>query len=184
MNLIKYLSSFNIAKLIITLVCLVFFVIQSHNEIENFVSNLTSVSTQHRRDVKIRMPRVLICLDDPYKSEKYPDTIEEYYKSIYSKDEIIGLLAPNESESSPGVQVTELTTQYYGSCYMLTLPEESWIMIGFNVAKDVILYFVDHGQELCIFSSVTFCDVPIQGMVLKQFVSEGMVRATKIVEER
>ena len=181
MKMMKYKSSFSIAKLIITVGCLVFFVLQSHKEMKKFLSNVTSVSTQpHRRDVKIRMPRMVLCLDEPFKSDKYPDTAEEYYQSIYSKDEIIGnIFFPS------GVQVTELTTFYYGSCYMLTIPEESsWIIISLNLAKDVILYLVDHGQELCIINHVAFCDVPIQGMVLKQFFHDILIRARKMLVKK
>ena len=75
----KYSSSFTIARVVLTLTCVIFFVLQSYQQMDKFFSNMTSVSTRKMKDVEVQIPNMIICLNEPFKSDQYPKTLEDYY---------------------------------------------------------------------------------------------------------
>ena len=177
------LSLLNFARVMVTLTCLIFFVLQSNKEIDKFFSNMTSVSTHYMSGIEadIRLPHIVICAAEPFKSDKFPETLDEYSNMTYSKDEIISNLWPEETDDGTRIKVTEIATISHGRCLVLEIP--SWFFIGLNLTQEVMVYFVDHGQELCIISGTINCDVPIQSMVLNKFYHDAKIAANKIVRE-
>ena len=174
-----HLSPLNIARVIVTLACLMLFFLQSRKEIEKFFSNMTSTSTRYMsgKEADIRLPRIAICAAESFKSDKFPETLDEYLKLTYSQDELIGTYFNGKI-----VQATEIATIYYGRCYVLKTPLNRFV-VGLNVTKEVIAYFIDHGQELCIINSIKTCDVQIQSIVLDNFYHDSKIQANKLVRE-
>ena len=177
------LSLINFARVMVTLTCLILFVLQSNKEIAKFFSNMTSVSTHYMSGIEadIRLPHIVICAAEPFKSDKFPETLDEYRNLTYSKDEIIATLWPEETDDGTRIKVTEIATISHGMCLVLETP--SWLFIGLNLTQEVVVYFVDHGQELCIISGTINCDVPIQSMVLNKFYHDAKIAGNKIVRE-
>ena len=166
-----------------------FFLLQSRKEVEKYFSNVTSSSTEYMSDkeVDIRLPRIVICLaNDPFKSAKYPETLDEYNNLTYSQDEVIGHIGE-------GSNVTEIATSQYGKCFIWELPRilthptkdihDRNDLIGFNTTKEIRLYFIDHGQELCIIYGVVYCDVQLTNVVLDKYYHDIKIRAKKTVRE-
>ena len=149
---------------------------------EKYFSHVTSISTQFmsEKEVDIRLPQIVICLaNDPFKSEKYPVTLDEYNNLTYSQDEVIGFIGE-------GIYVTEITTFYYGKCFVLEIPQKDnndRELIGLNITKEIRLYFIDHGQELCIIYGVVYCDVQLHNVVLDKYYHDIKIRAKKTIRE-
>ena len=178
----RCLTPYTILRTIVTLACLIFFVLQSRKEMEKYFSKVTSTSTQYMSDKEahIRLPRIVICLaNEPFKSDKYPETLEEYNNNTYSKDEVIGFI-----EEGYG-NVTELATFYYGKCFVLEISEgkDIWFIIGLNIRKEIRLYFIDHGQDFCIIYGVLYCDVHLHNLVVEKYYNQINIRAKKTVRE-
>ena len=130
---------------------------------------------------------------DPLKSEKFPDTIEEYTNTTYSKNEVI-------AGGVDDVPVTEIATFMYGMCLVLDIEpkdhqndakqpnklqnNELHVRIGLNTTRKITAYFVDHGQEICLIYAVPNCDIP-QGIVVQGFYTKVKIKAkTALLEER
>ena len=192
-NMGSYLLPYNMVRIIITLACLIFFILQSRKEVEKYFSNATSSSTEYLSDKEadIRLPRIVICLaNNPFKSAKFPETLDEYNNLTYSQDEVIGFIGE-------GSNVTEIATLYYGKCFVLEIPFQKKTMtntipkdnrdrgdlIGFNTTKEIRLYFIDHGQELCIIYGVVYCDVQLTNIVMEDYYHDIKIRAKKTVRE-
>ena len=149
---------------------------------EKYFSNVTSSSTEYMSDkeVDIRLPQIAICLaNNPFKSAKYPETLDEYNNLTYSQDEVIGYIGE-------GIKVTEIATFYYGKCFILEIsPKHNHAreLIGLKVTKEVRLYFLDHGQELCIIYGVVYCDVQLHNVVLDKYYHDIKIRAKKTIRE-
>ena len=79
----------------VTGLCLICFVLQSHKEIEKFLTNMTSVSTQLKsgEEENIRLPRFAVCANEPFKSDKFPETLDEFLNLTYSKNELLGAMS-------------------------------------------------------------------------------------------
>ena len=170
----------------VTGLCLICFVLQSHKEIEKFLTNMTSVSTQLKsgKEGNIRLPRLAVCADEPFKSDKHPVTLDEYLNLTYSKNEILGAMSYDTIDMVKNgleqLKVTEVATVYYGRCYIVEI-DEPVVFIGLKI--EATLYFIDHGQELCVINSILGCDVQIQSVVLHKFHYDIRVEANKIVKE-
>ena len=181
----KYLSQYNIVKIIVTSACLIFFVLQSKQEIEKYFSNVTSFSTTIMTDkeVALRFPRIVICVaDNPYKSDKFPETLEEYTNLTYSRDEVFGTIFGSTNKS----HVTELATYRYGRCYVLEISpngDGESHLIGFKIRKNLRIFFIDYGQELCIIYSVLHCDVLLHNVVLDKYWHGVKIRSKKTIRE-
>ena len=179
------LSLFNTARIAVTFVCLICFALQSQREIKKFLSNMTSVSIRYMsgKEANIRLPRFAICADVPFKSVKFPETVEEYLELTYSQNELISdYQIDGQSIELDNVNVTEVATMYYGRCYIVENPHPV-VIVGLNITSPANLYFIDHGQELCIINSVQYCDVAIQSVVLKHFLHDIKVGAEKMVKD-
>ena len=70
----KYSSTYNIARIILSLTCVIFFVLQSYQEMDKYFSDMKSVSTKTMKDVAVPIPNIIVCLDEPFKTYKYPST--------------------------------------------------------------------------------------------------------------
>ena len=49
------------------------------------------MSTRFVTDVEMRWPKIVICLDEPFKTDKFPMTMEEYLNTTYSLDEVFSI---------------------------------------------------------------------------------------------
>ena len=178
-NLGTHLTPFNIARVIVTFACLILFFLQSRRVIGNYFSNMTSTSTRYisGKEADIRFPRIAICAKDSFKSDKFPETLDEYLNFTYSQKELIGDFFFDDD-----YKVTEIATIYYGRCYVLESSRPRTI-IALNVTKEVLVYFIDHGQELCIINSIKTCDVQIQSIAINNFYHDSSVKANKLVRE-
>ena len=189
MNFMEYLTPLVMAKVAATIACLTFFVIQSQEEMKKFFSKMTSASMQDRTDIKVKIPKIVICSDEPFKSDKFPETLEEYIDTTYSKNEVMGA-------GVDGVNVTEMATLLYGMCFALEIskdykdilqhPKDTRLRVNIplNTTKEVNAYFVDHGQEICFKDTAANCEVP-HGVILKEFYTQVVIKAKiSILEER
>ena len=98
------------------------------------------------------------------KSDKFPETLEEYTNLTYSRDEVIGTIMGSTNTS----HLTELATYRYGRCYVLEISPNEEVeshLIGFKIKKNLMVFFIDYGQELCIIYSVLHCDVLLHNVL-------------------
>ena len=144
---------------------------------------MTSISIQGvTRVVDIQIPQIVVCLKEPFKGTKFSQSLEEFREMTYSYGEIFGGLHPNGSR---GMKVKEIATFVYGRCFVFEMPE-NWkegALIGFNTTKQVKVYLVDKGQELCVVNSLVWCDVQIEAIVLREFFHESKTKVKKIIRE-
>ena len=189
----KFIFSQNIARLLITLACLIFFFLQSHKEMEKYFSDMSSASTRVVGDMEIRLPRIVICMEEPFKSDKFPMTLDEYQTLTYSQSEVIEwypCMRACQSESgcppscSPGVQVTEIATFWYGRCVMLDIPK-NWdsLPVRLNTTAKIAVYFADRGQELCIINGHIHCDKTMEIVIMEELYHEVRIKPKKTVGE-
>ena len=197
MYLMDYISPSSVARLTIIIVCLISFFLQSHQEIVKFLSNRTSVSTRFVTDVEMRYPKVVICLDEPFKSDIFPMTSEAYLNSTYSLNEVFVYLWPNVSRSGPiervlgSINVTEIATFWYGRCFVLEIPlkwarartKDRMILAELNAIGKYKVYFLDRGQELCVINGPVHCDKTFEPLILGKLYHEVRVKAKKVVQE-
>ena len=147
---------------------------------------MTSASTQVVTDIEVRMPKIVFCLAEPFKSGKFPETLEEYINITYSMDEVIGYVSASN--------VTEIGTFMYGRCFILEIEDspketefsdEIGILVGFKTTREIKMYLIDHGQDFCVVNSVIKCYVPLQGIALKPSLTDIRIKPKKyILEER
>ena len=175
------ITLFNLATFIVTLSCVIFFVLQSSGEMEKFFSDMTSVSTRTLPYSKIRNPTIVVCLKEPFKTGNYPETMDEYRNQTYSFGEVFAGVHPGDSE---GLWVVPTATFWYGMCFVLKVPE-TWhkeLTLTFNTGFiPMNMYYVDTGQELCIIFGMHFCNVFIHKVVLASNTFETHVRVRKRV---
>ena len=101
-SLLATLTPYNLIRLILTLLCVILFVLQSFGEMEKFFSNMTSVSIRTEEDLKVPKPTIVVCLKEPFKMGRYPETMEEYRNLTYSFGEVFARVRPGESEGLKG----------------------------------------------------------------------------------
>ena len=175
------MTLYNLAILILTLSCVIFFVLQSSGELEKFLSDMTSVSIRTLPYPKTRTPTIVVCLKEPFKTGRYPETMDEYRNQTYSFGEVFARVHPGDSE---GLRVVPIATFWYGICFVLKVPE-TWrdeLTLTFNTGFiPMNMYYVDTGQELCIIFGLHFCNVFIQKVVLASNTFETHVRVRKRV---
>ena len=175
------LTLYNLATFILTLSCVIFFVLQSSGEMEKFLSDMTSVSTRTLSYSRIRNPTIVVCLKEPFKTGRYPETLDEYRNQTYSFGEVFAGVHPGDSE---GLRVVPTATFWYGMCFVLKVPE-TWhkeLTLTFNTGFiPMNMYYVDTGQELCIIFGMHFCNVFIHKVVLASNTFETHVRVRKRV---
>ena len=185
-DMLSYLSLSKAARIIVTALCLICFVLQSHKEIEKFLTNMTSVSTQLKsgKDENIRLPRFAVCADEPFKSDKFPENLDEYLNLTYSKNELLGAMSYDKIDDVANdldqFKVTEVATIYYGRCYIVEI-DDPVVFVGLKI--EATLYFIDQGQELCVINSILGCDVQIESVDLHKFHYDIRIEANKIVKE-
>ena len=184
--MLSYISPHSAARIMVTALCLICFILQSHKEIEKFLTNMTSVSTQLKsgKEENIRLPRLAVCADEPFKSDKHPVTLDEYLNLTYSKNEILGAMSYDTIDMVKNgldkLKVTEVATVYYGRCYIVEI-DEPVVFVGLKT--EATLYFIDQGQELCVINSILGCDVQIDSVDLHTFLMDIRIEAKKIVKE-
>ena len=175
------ITLFNLATFIVTLSCVIFFVLQSSGEMEKFFSDMTSVSTRTLPYSKIRNPTIVVCLKEPFKTGNYPETMDEYRNQTYSFGEVFAGVHPGDSE---GLRVVPTATFWYGMCFVMKVPEtwHSELTLTFNTGLiPMNMYYVDKGQELCIIFGMHFCNVFIKKVMLASNTFETHVRVRKRV---
>ena len=133
--------------------CCLLFVLHSYQELDKYFAGMTSMAMRTETDPNLPFPTIVICLQDPYKKDKYPATSEEYRNLTYSLDEIIDTnkTIPNIRQ---GLIAEEMATYFSGRCFILKIPENytfpDYVSIALKMNKILHVYFVDKGQELCI----------------------------------
>ena len=169
-------SNYQIARISLTLLCVTFFVLQTYQEMEKFFSNMTSVSTKTVKNANVRFPTIVVCLDEPFKSNKqYPKSLEDFYNITYTIEEVFYTL-PDDLE------VTSIATFFSGMCYLLKRAKESDInhyWLEFRIAKDIRTYFVDKGQELCLVYGLMNCNAHIEPTLSKGYGNDIVVAAKR-----
>ena len=173
----KYPSEYRIAKVFLTLMCVTFFVLQSYQEMEKYFSNMTSTSTKTVKNANVRFPTIIVCLDEPFKTTKqFPKSLEEYNNISYTFDEVFDYL-PND------FKVTNIAT-WVGMCYRLkraTVSNQNFIYFSFKIAKDIKIYFIDKGQELCFEYGLQMCNVQLETTFSKGHGNDIVVSAKKFL---
>ena len=108
------------------------------------------------KDVEVQIPNIVICLNEPFKSDQYPKSLEDYYNITYSADEVFAFVPKD-------LEVTRIAT-WEGMCFLLKQSKESDetdYFIVFKINENLKVYFVDIGRELCLIYGLVLCDVPI-----------------------
>ena len=164
----------------LSLVCVIFFVLQSYQQMHKFFSNMTSVSTRTMKDEAVRIPNIIVCLEEPFKTNKYPKSLEEFYNITYSADEVFYKL-------SDEFKVTSIAT-WEGMCFLMRRrngydpkSDHTEFFMAFNITKHIKVYFVDKGQELCLKYGLVNCDVQIEAILSKGHGNDIAVSAKKIL---
>ena len=175
-------------KCSVMVTCCLLFILQSYQELGKLYKNMTSVAIQTETNEKLRYPTIVICLEDPFKREKYPATLDEFRNITYSLGEIVDIdtTSPNISQ---GLVMNEVATYFHGMCFVFKLPEDwlypEWAFIGLKTNKTLHVYFVDKDQELCIiYSSQCRKDVRNRKFVFQNTGNTGMVLARLKAEKR
>ena len=170
----EYLSAYNIAKVSLTLICVILFVLQSYQQMDKFFSNRTSVSTSKVKDVVVRIPNIVICMEDPFKTKNYPTSLQEYQNITYSAHEVFKYV-PDD------LKVTSIAS-WKGICYLLRRNPHSDVTMfdmTFKMTRNMKIYYVDRGQELCIKYVLVFCNRPLEASLSKDYGAEIVVSPKK-----
>ena len=155
---------------------------------DKYFKQITSVTirTEDSSNQDIQLPNIVICMKKPFKTGFSPRTLEEYNASTYSLDEIIDL-SPEYLISD--LNVAEIATWYYGRCALMKAPKDASneypIEVTLNTQEEVVLHFIDKGQELCMI--YRRCDEFISTATLRNNVSVVIVRVKvkkKILPDR
>ena len=170
----KYLSSYNIARVILSLTCVIFFVLQSYQEMDKYFSDMKSVSTKTMKDVAVPIPNIIVCLDEPFKTYKYPRSLQEFYDITYTADEVFKHVPKN-------FKITSIATIWQGMCFLLKITKRSSteIFMTFNMTPNLKIYYVDKGKELCLIYGSNNCDIPIEATFAKGHGNDIIVSAKK-----
>ena len=160
----------------LSLVCVIFFVLQSYQQMHKFFSNMTSVSTRTMKDEAVRIPNIIVCLEEPYKTNKYPKSLEDFYNITYSADEVFYKL-------SDDLKVMSIAT-WEGMCFLMKRrngSDNTRFFLTFKMTKHIKVYYVDKGQELCLKYGLVNCDVQIEAILSKGHGNDIAVSAKKIL---
>ena len=172
----NYSSAYKIARIVLTLICVILFVLQSYQQMDKFFSNMTSVSTSTMKDVAVRIPNIVVCLEEPFKAKKYPKSIEEFLDITYTVDEVFRNVPVD-------LQVASIATRE-GICYLLKRRQESdktIFEISFKMTKDIKIYYVDKGQELCFIYGLFLCNVQLEASLVRGHGSDMIVTSKKFI---
>ena len=137
----------------LAMACVLLFILQSYQEMDKYFRRITSIAIKTEAIEDLQYPSILVCLYEPFKSIKYPETVEEFNNLTYSIGEIINLdtLFPSVMD---GMEVTEVATYWYGKCYLLQMPQEwsytKWTGIQMRIGKEIEVHFIENGQESCV----------------------------------
>ena len=176
LNMKKYLSTYNIARIVLTLTCVIFFVLQSYQETDKYFSNMTSVSTKSVKNANVRFPTIIVCLKDPFKIKRYPKSLEEFRDITYTADEVF-YNVPNS------YKIKSIATIWQGMCFLLerTKGSDPVLYMTFKITQDLKMYYVDKGKELCLIYGLAFCDVQIEETLANAHGNDIAVSAKKFI---
>ena len=165
------------------------FTFQAYKEIYKYYKQITSVTIRTEDSHSSQdeeHPDIVICMKKPFKLGTPARTLEEYNASTYSLDEILDL-SPEYLISD--LNVTEIATWYYGRCALMKAPKDAsneyTIEVTLNTQQEVVLHFIDKGQELCMIYGR--CDEFVSTATLRSNVSVVIVRVKvkkKILPDR
>ena len=128
------------------------------------------------RGVAVRIPNIIVCLEEPFKTNKYPKSLEEFYNITYSADEVFYNL-------SDELKVTSIAT-WEGMCFLLKRSngsDHTRFFLTFNMTKHIKVYYVDKGQELCLKYGLVNCDVQIEAVLSKGYGNDIAVSTKKFL---
>ena len=151
----------NLIRVAIATVCVILFIMQSYQEVDKFLSRITSVATRKEVINDIPFPRIVVCPIDAFKEGSFPQTTEEYINQTYSSDEIIEHISIYDGDHSEKIEnFTEIATFGFGRCVLLEMSENlrhsNWdLHMSMHVPSS--LYIVERGQELCL--KYFFCPI-------------------------
>ena len=152
------------------------FMIQACAEIRKYFKEVTSVTIRTEDSQSIQdeqHPGIVICMKKPFKHGTPVRTLEEYKESTYSVDEII-----DKGSLHADLNVTEIATWYSGRCALLRAPGDAPndynIEAFLNTTEEVVLHFIDKGQELCMIYGR--CDEFVSTATVRSNVSIVIVR--------
>ena len=152
------------------------FMVQAYNEINKYFKEITSVTIRTEDSHSIQdeqHPGIVICMKKPFKREASVTTLGEYNETTYSINEII-----DKDSLHADLNVTEIATWYYGRCALLKAPEDAPndynIEVTLNTTEEVVLHFIDKGQELCMIYGR--CDEFVSTATVRSNVSIVVVR--------
>ena len=169
-------SAYNIAKVTLTLTCVILFVLQSYQQMDKFFSNMTSVSTRKVKDVVVRIPNIVFCLEDPFKTKKYPMSLQEYHNITYSAHEVFKYV-PDD------LKISSIAT-WEGICYLFRRnphSDETIFEISFKITNNMKIYFIDRGQELCFKYGLFLCNMPLEASLSKEHGIDMIVSTKKFI---
>ena len=170
------------AKASLTAVCILLFVLQSYRELGKYFSRMTSVAIKTEAVEDLRYPSIVICLEEPFKSARYPKTLEEFSNVTYSADEII---FPHDywPTVEEGLELSEIATFRFGKCYLWEVAKNwtysRWIGMKLRSRKRVQMHFLEKGQHLCI--TYGYCNEQYDSITLEKDFYEVYISATKNV---
>ena len=171
---------FNVIRVAIATVCVILFIMQSYQEVDKYLSKITSVATRKEVIDDIPFPRIVVCPIDAFKEGSFPKTTEDYVNATYSSDEIIEHITIYDTYHSEKIKTTEIATFGNGRCVLLEMPENlghsNWnLHMSMHVPSS--LYIVGRGQEMCL--KYVFCPSSPAVIDLKEYSSLIKISAVK-----
>ena len=130
------------------------------------------------KDVAVPIPNIIVCLDEPFKTYKYPRSLQEFYDITYTADEVFKHVPKN-------FKITSIATIWQGMCFLLKRTERSsteiYMTFKRRMTQDIKLYYVDKGKELCLIYGLAFCDVQIEETLANAHGNDIAVSAKKFI---
>ena len=151
---------FSVLRITITAVCVILFILQSHQEMDKFLKGMTSVAIRTEIQNDVPHPSIVVCPKEGIKEGIFPRTTDKYLNLTHSLDQIIENIAPISAIYEP-IKTTEIATFGNGRCVLLEVPENlqhsNWTLtVSTHVSSWV--YIVEKGQEVCVI--YLFCTTP------------------------
>ena len=151
---------FSVLRITITAVCVILFILQSHQEMDKFLKGMTSVAIRTEIQNDVPHPSIVVCPKEGIKEGIFPRTTDKYLNLTHSLDQIIENIAPIPDIYEP-IKATEIATFGNGRCVLLEVPENlghsNWTL-SFSTHVPSWAYIVEKGQELCVI--YLFCSSP------------------------
>jgi hypothetical protein len=153
-----------VTYLLLFVVCLTFFCLQSFQELEKFASGLTSTAISTYTDDNLGYPYIAVCSRKSFKKNQFVSTAEMFDNNTYNYDEIMN---PELSDSNKYVKinlVSTVRTTYRGRCYLFKADAKhsSWIAFKVRNPKQVVVDLLSKSQELCVIMDE--CNVEYPGI--------------------